>query len=306
MPVELTKCTKSGIPDAHSFKPSSLLALNQTLYLVLSCTNQDPHNTSFAWQRNLNGWILTSHDWGTTWNSPTPLEMFTGCFAAPTFIQFGRNQEWNPDQNHVYAMFACSDNGSTYWAQNDKIFLGRVPVHKVLQRSSWQFFSGLKSRSNSRADGEPTWSSQTADTVPVFRYPHMIGENSFVWLPHPINRVVFANYGFLGSNGQPRPWHQRPYQPGPGDTHRTQLVVFSSPTLWGPHWDVVHRDDNWAPASPRSTPCLGAYTPSFPSKWVRYTSQKNGTTVTSLQMVFSAIPGSYHLTCLQWQLLVQC
>ena len=55
-----------------------------------------------------------------------------------------------------------------------------------------------------------SFSIQTVPMQPVIYYGRMIGENPIMYIPS-LGRYVLANFGFLGDDGNPRPWHTQPF-----------------------------------------------------------------------------------------------
>ncbi|MBI4926578.1 MAG: DUF4185 domain-containing protein, partial [Anaerolineae bacterium] len=239
-------------PDLHprnGVKPASLLSIHGVLYFAVERHNYGD-NPSFNRQHNISSWIITSYDYGKTWNHPvTGLDFFTGRLASPHFIQFGKDYAGARDE-FVYASFAAGEDGGSYWENADYLLLGRVPWHELLNRSAWQFFAGQTN------DGAPSWSSDESRAKAIFTYPRMTGENHIVYNPG-IGRYLMGNYSFIDENGVPRPYHT----PGgwPQSALRSQLTLFEAPEPWGP-WSLFHTDDNWG--------TYGDYQPNFPTKWI--------------------------------------
>ena len=235
-------------PDVHPYadlKPAGILCVGGILYLAVSAMNYGEEKYGFR-QRNVYCFIATSSDHGTTWNRrATPLQFFSGCFSAPSFLQFGQNYAGARD-GYVYAYFPSSREGCSFWENGDEILLGRVEKTKILERPAWEFFGGLD-----RA-GQPIWvEDRKAD--PVFSYPNMTGQNH-VNFNAGLGRYIMGNYGFLGPDGNPLPYHANPDVRGP-----SQLTLFEAPEPWGP-WSLFYRDDNWG--------TFGDYNPTFPPKWM--------------------------------------
>jgi hypothetical protein len=214
------------------------------LIVGVECMNYGD-NKAFNRQRNLNGWIITSKDWGRTWNcDATPTEFFKERLSSCHFLQFGRDYVGARD-NYVYAYFpGIGDDGRSYWENGDYILLGRVPRQKLPDRSAWEFCVGVD-KSN-----RPSWSADDSKAYPVFRFPLMCGEDH-VSYNAGIKRYILGNYSFLNEQGSPLPYHHKPYP------RRSQLTLFEAPEPWGP-WSLFHRDDCWG--------TYGDYQPSFPTK----------------------------------------
>ena len=237
-------------PDLHpkmGVKPAGLLCLNGVLYFAVELHNYG-ENPTFNRQRNVQAWIITSVDYGKTWHrAATPIDMFTGRLASPHFLQFGQDYAGARDE-YVYAYFPAGDDGKSYWENGDYLLLGRVLKYSILRREAWEFYAGAGS-------AEPRWDADEQKAQPVFRYPLMTGENHVSYNPG-LKRYIMGNYGFIDSDGNPRPYHQGPW---PEACLRSQLTLFESPQPWGP-WSIFHQDDDWG--------TYGDYQPNFPTKWM--------------------------------------
>jgi hypothetical protein len=242
-------CQKPDLHPKFGVKPASLLCMNGVLYFAVELHNYED-NPAFNRQHNLNAWIITSVDYGKTWNrEATPQNFFTGRLASPHFLQFGRDYQGARDDT-IYAYFPAGEAGGSYWENGDLLLLGRVPKYSLLEREAWEFFTGFNESQ------EPLWSQHDWLAKPVFHYPRMTGENHVSYNPG-IRRYLMGNYGFLDEQGMPQPYHT----PGkwPYSAMRSQLTLFEAPEPWGP-WACFHQDDNWG--------TYGDYQPSFPTKWM--------------------------------------
>jgi len=245
----LIYCQRPDLDQKNGVKPAGLLCLNGVLYLAVELHNYGD-NPAFNRQHNIQSWIITSTDYGKTWNlEATPTGYFTGRLASPHFLQFGRNYAGARD-GFVYAYFAAADDGNSYWENGDCLLLGRVPAENLLNRQAWRFFTGLD------AAGNPAWDGDDRLAVPVFRYPLMTGENHVSYNPG-LRRYIMGSYGFLDPAGTPRPYHTT--GGWPGTALRSQLTLFEAPEPWGP-WSLFYQDDNWG--------TYGDYQPCFPTQWI--------------------------------------
>ncbi len=246
-PLDHTQYCQIPPADPHrGIKPAGMLGLHGRLYMAVEAMNygEDP---AFKRQRNLHGWIITSDDWGVTWNAEaTPPDFFTGRVSSCHFINFGKDYDGARD-GYVYATFPGADDGKSYWCNGDYLLLGRVAKDRLLERAAWEFCTAV-------ADGQATWSPDEARAQPIFRYPRMTGENHVVYNPG-IKRYLMGNFSFTTAQGVPRPYHQDwPTSVGP-----SQLTLFEAPEPWGP-WSVFHVNDDWG--------TWGDYQPTFCQKWM--------------------------------------
>lgn len=270
MPVDIHRyCRIPPADENNGVKPAGLLGLEGRLYFAVEAMNygEDP---AFRRQRNVHAWIMTSTDFGATWNrEATPTDFFTGRLSSPHFLQFGRDYAGARD-DYVYAYFPGADDGNSYWENGDYLLLGRVPKEKILERDAWEFVVEL------REGGEPRWDSDDGKAVRVFRYPLMCGEDH-VSYNKGLGRYLLGNYAFIDDEGRPRPYHQGPW---PESTHPSQLTLFEAPEPWGP-WSLFHVEHDWG--------TYGDYQPNFPTKWM----SEDGRTV---WMVSSGTFDDYNFT----------
>jgi len=241
-------CQRPGVDPKMGVKPASLLSIDGVLYFAVELMNYGD-NPSFNRQHNISAWIITSTDFGKTWNrNATPTDFFTGRLASPHFLQFGQDYTGSRD-DFVYAYFPAADDGNSYWENGDYILLGRVPKTKILVREAWEFYIGTDET------GSPIWSKDDDQATPIFRYPRMTGENH-VSYNQGIRRYIMGNYGFIDEKGNPRPYHQLKW---PTSVYPSQLTLFEAPEPWGP-WSLFYQDNNWG--------TYGDYQPNFPTKWM--------------------------------------
>lgn len=264
-------CQRPHVHPTFGVKPAGLLSLEGTLYLAAELHNYG-ENPDFRRQQNVSAWIITSQDYGVTWNlEASPQDFFTGRLSSPHFLQFGQDYSGARDE-YVYAYFPVGDDGNSYWENGDGILLGRTPKESILERDAWEFCTGVDSANR------PSWSRDEAQAQPIFYYYHMTGENH-VSYNTGLKRYMMGNYGFIDADGNPRPYHQA----WPESAQRSQLTLFEAPEPWGP-WSLFYRDDNWGR--------LGGYQPNFPTKWM----SEDGKT---LWMVSSGSYEDYNFTIQQ-------
>jgi hypothetical protein len=241
-------CTDPRVDSTFGLKPAGLLDVSGTLYFAVESQNYGTEST-FNRQTNINGWIITTTDYGRTWNrEATPRDFFSGRLASCHFLQFDRGYAGARDA-YVYAYFPAADDGKSYWENGDYLLLGRVPQERILVREAWEFYIGQD------AAGQPVWDADDAAAAPVFRYDRMTGENHVCYNKH-IERYLMGNYGFVDNELRPRPNHQGQW---PESALRSQLTLFEAPEPWGP-WSLFYQDDDWG--------TYGDYQPSFPTKWM--------------------------------------
>lgn len=77
-------CQRADLHPVSGVKPASLLCMNGVLYFAVELHNYGDQ-PAFNRQHNIQAWIITSTDYGKTWNSSaTPVDFFyrAACVAA--------------------------------------------------------------------------------------------------------------------------------------------------------------------------------------------------------------------------------
>jgi len=265
-------CQRPRVDPARGVKPASLLGMDGMLYFAVELHNYG-ENPAFNRQCNVSSFIITTRDWGKTWDrEATPPDFFTGRLASPHFIQFGRDYAGARD-GFIYAHFPAGRDGKSYWCNADFLLLGRVLQGRLLARDAWEFHAGTD------ASGNPLWTRDGEGAAPVFEYPLMTGEDHCSWNPG-LRRYLLGNFSFMdGKTLEPRPYHQC----WPESVAPSQLTLFEAPEPWGP-WSLFHRDDDWG--------TVGDYQPSFPVKWMSADGKR-------MYMVSAGSLDDYNFTCQQ-------
>jgi len=232
----------------YGIKPASLLAMNGVLYMSVENINYGD-NPRLNRQHNLNGWIITSHDNGRTWDPEATFQtFFTGRTASAHFVQFGQDYAGARD-GYVYAHFPCALDGQSYWCNNDHILIGRVPRERLLDRRAWEFLVAFDST------GQPCWDADDTRAIPIFSYPGFTGENHVAYNPG-LRRYIMGNYGFYNQEGRPQPYHQ-PHSLE--SWYLSQLTLYEAPEPWGPWRLFWELEGQWGE---------GNYQPAFPTQWM--------------------------------------
>lgn len=238
-------CNGEGVMPEFGIKPSGIISVGGVLYMGVS---NGRYGQEKDWYRQIytNAWIVTSTDLGKTWNrEATGRRFFEGRLGAPSFLQFGKDNEGARDE-YVYCYFAATKDGQASWDNADFLLLGRVKNDRILSRESWEFYAGTE-------NGDILWNSDESVAKPVFEYPEMTGQNH-VSYNRGIGRYIMGNYSFTDPEGNPRPYHLSEETRYP-----SQLTLFEAEEPWGP-WKLFYKEDNWG--------TYGDYGPAFPTKWM--------------------------------------
>ncbi|MBS1841578.1 MAG: DUF4185 domain-containing protein, partial [Acidobacteria bacterium] len=234
----------SGSP--YTDKPTGMLCVGGAIYLAYQNLNENTFEDAPAAS------IVKSTDHGLTWsqNPATPMfgtpgdpsNLLAYKFTTIFFLDYGQNYG-NASDSYVYA-YGLDNN----WRDQTTVFLGRVPNSSVLDRSSWQFFSGMNGST-------PTWTSDITQKVAVLTdernlYASMFGTDC------PANQKVIAQGGAVYD----QPLNRYLMVTWGCSTHE----FYEAPQPWGP-WSLVLSND-FGPL--RLTQNRGQYGTSIPSKFI--------------------------------------
>jgi hypothetical protein len=234
----------SGNP--YTDKPTGMLCIGGAIYLAYQNLNETTFEDAPAAS------IVESLDHGATWSVNPAVPMFgvpddssdpaAYKFTTIFFLDYGQNSA-NAIDGYVYAYGLDND-----WRDETSVYLARVPKASVLDRSAWQFYSGI-------GGSTPTWSSDITQKSAVLTdqrelYPVMFGtdcpadqkiiaQGGAVY-DRPLNRYIMATWGCA--------------------THE----FYEAPQPWGP-WSHFLSND-FGPL--RLTDNRGQYGISIPSKFI--------------------------------------
>jgi hypothetical protein len=114
-----------------------------------------------------------------------------------------------------------------------------VPRGEICNAKAWRWVEAWE------ADGSPKWSEWLNDAIPVLTSPRTVSSPDMVWLPALKRYLLFTWY------------FHKDFDPALG----TDLVVYDSPTPWGP-FTLAHHEREWLGAR------VGPYCPRLPLKWL--------------------------------------
>jgi hypothetical protein len=261
--------------DVASLYGGGCLALDGCVYHFLSTTDNPwlrPDNSfspKFDW---IGARLIYSPDNGITWrnqNGSTPVvqekwnarsrenavflnEEPEGAFSLLSFLQMGRNYELNRD-GYVYVY---SPNGHSDGTMNELVMF-RVPKSRILDRHSYEFFSGA------RSNGTATWTRDISARAAVHTFPrgwvnrHVPGETAWAWAPSvtynaPLGVYMMTSWGTgVGTDGG---WFAKP----------SYLGVWVARSPWGP-FTQIHEELAWTPDSDAKA---RAWYPQIAPKWI--------------------------------------
>jgi len=218
-------------------KPSGMISVDGVLYLAFQnlCGMKPPAHGTRS-QHGSDAVIVASRDFGWTWEpdiSDIRAPMFPGnYFGGPAFLNFGRDNRGARD-GYVYAVSADQwDNGS-------HLRLGRVPHDAITETSAWEWVADL------RPLGDPLWTADLAEAVPVLSHDRHISLPEMVYLAG-LDRYLLLTWRF----------HQ-----DFSNQHGSALIVYEAPEPWGP-FALAHYEEQWEPRE------VNPYCPRLPLKWL--------------------------------------
>lgn len=253
--------------ESYNRKPTGLIAVDgngdgtDELYIAV----QDLRRGANAFDDVPNASISMSTDYGRTWTK-SDAPMFTDHrFTTIMFLDFGQSNEHasvlgDNGAAYVYAYgldFNWRDSFSDQVEDPTDLYLARVPIDRIQDRSRWEFFAGL--------NGEiPLWHGDIDARQPVLSdtrrvYPDFRGDG--------ISNMTVISQGSIVYNA---PLKRYIY------TSWTEYTweFYEAPTPWGPWRLFLHKDFGgypWFGASSDpecSGPKNGGYGTVVPSKWI--------------------------------------
>ena len=210
----------------------------------LTWFNQDG-STAVIWQ----DWGEQSREHFAFFNEPD------NCFSMLSILQMGRNYSANRDGYiYVYGL-----NGNVDGLMN-QLVMYRVPIADMLDRTSYEYFSGWHS------SGAPLWNKDITARSPVHVFPRgwVNDTNLFPgdlgvesWLPSVVYNEALGVYMMANAG----------IGCGPDGTEfgkPSYLGFWVSDTPWGP-WRQVHEETAWTPGN---DPASRAYVPRIMPQWI--------------------------------------
>ncbi len=196
-------------PATFGGKSYGLLAIGNDLYMW-RC-GEFSSNTAFHFQR-----LYKSTDSGLSWTAASWEFSESLNFYCPAILQFGKGYNGARD-NWVY-MYAAQNNSDSWGIHvPGKIHLMRAPKASLMDRSTYEFFTGLNT------NGDPQWSTNVGDRQPVFDDPNGVHLVSVSYNPD-LRRYLLTT-----------PHTQK---------NAGNLGIFDAPEPWGP-WTTVLYENGW-------------------------------------------------------------
>jgi hypothetical protein len=262
--------------EHYNRKPTGMLAIDgdgdgsDELYLAVQDLNARPCPACFNDAPRAS--ISKSVDHGKTWQT-TEAPMFTDYrFTTIFFLDYGKSGEHvrvlGPEGARYAYVYGIDHNWRSPTDPSrprpTDLYLARVPRNRILDRSAWEFFSGLD------AAGAPTWNADLAARRAVLHddrrvYPALLGGG------RPVGDVA-TNVGVISQGGvvYNAPLKRYIYSSWTWYT----FEFYEAPQPWGPWRLFLHKDFGAAPffgeSDDPSCPGLneGGYPTTIPSRYI--------------------------------------
>lgn len=263
-------------PRHYNRKPTGMLAVDGNgdgkceLYLAVQNLHTAPCPDCFNDAPDAS--VVRSDDYGVTWQD-TDGPMFTGHkFTTVLLLDFGKGGEHArvlgpQDSGCAYAYgidYNWRDPADPGLPSTTDLYLARVPVGRIQERSAWRFFAGLG------ADGKPAWTPDIERRRPVLHDA----------------RTVYPKLGSMGRPGDLKAHDVSVISQG-SVVYNAPLKrylhtswtwytfeFYEAPTPWGPWRLFLHKDFGATPFYGPSDdsvcpgPRVGGYPTTIPSKFI--------------------------------------
>lgn len=230
-------------PEAYNRKPTGMVCVDGDLYLAVQDLNKDFNDVPSAT-------IVKSTDKGKTWTWDKSKPMFDDhTFTTIMFLDYGKDNAHAID-DYVYAYgldHNWRDSFTNRVEDPTKLFLARVSKDSILERSTWEFYSG-------EVNGEQTWTKDInkrlavlQDDRVIYRGIHstpknltVLSQGSIVY-NQPLNRYIYTS------------WTEYTFE------------FYESPAPWGPWKLFLSKDFGEYPWTDTQN---GGYATTIPSKFI--------------------------------------
>ncbi|MCA1570127.1 MAG: DUF4185 domain-containing protein [Chloroflexi bacterium] len=225
-------------------KPTGMACVQGTLYLAVQDLARDFNSAPAAS-------VSVSTDHGRTWSWDETGPMFAdGVFTTITFLDYGRDYQNAPD-DYVYAYGLDGNWRDSFTDVVDDpvdMFLGRAPADSVADRSTWEFYSGLR-------DEQPIWSTEIGDKVAVLHDDRQLYTDASELVANDL--TVISQGGVVYNEALDRYIY----------TSWTELTFefYEAREPWGPF--RLFFSEDWGPY-PWTNERQGGYGLSIPSKFI--------------------------------------
>ena len=258
-------------PGEFNRKPTGMVAVDgngdgtDELYLAVQDLRRPPDpgepGHPHAFNEAPAATVVRSTDYGRTWE-PTAGPMFTDhVFTTVFFLDFGQSNRHARVLGRDGARFVYAYGLDRNWRDSFSgvvddpldLWLARVPIGSILDRTTWQFFAGL-------AHGRPRWSTDIGERIAVLHEARRVYPGAVT----PDGNSVLSQGSVVYNPGLKRflylSWTEYTFE------------FYEAPAPWGP-WKLFHHKDfgpyPWWGAEPGTPgPKSGGYATVAPSKFL--------------------------------------
>lgn len=243
-----------GDPNIYNRKPTGMVSVGGDLYMAIQDLNWTGVNGPAAFNDAPAATICKSTDKGVTWTWDKTAPMFDNyVFTTIMFLDYGKDNQHAID-NYVYAYgmdYNWRDSFNNAVTDPTKLYLARVPKTSIMDRSTWEFYTGDLSGQN------PSWSSDINNRTPVLQDDRRVYTNTNNGATSPKDMTVISQ----GSVVYNQPLNRYIY------TSWTEYTFefYEAPSPWGP-WKRFYTKDFGV--YPWSATKYGGYSTNIPSKYI--------------------------------------
>lgn len=202
---------KAENPVQFEGKSWGIICVDSILYMWVT-TETHPHTGEVT--------LAYSTDHGAHWIK-SEVEFYNNeNMTIPTFLQFGKNNEGAKDEfvysYFIHSLLSTEDFGIS---TPGRIYLGRVLKTDILDKSKYEYFSGVNGNS-------ATWTTSLDEKQPVFKDD----SDGVGWNLSVSYNTALKKYFLMTEHTK---------------THSGFHGMFDAPTPWGPWTTVEFVNGNW-------------------------------------------------------------
>jgi len=207
-----------GLPTSGSHgKSYGIISIAGVLYMWYG---PGSGGTSYQWQK-----LKQSTDHGVNWSDASWQIDGSHNLIMPTIANYGKDYAGAKD-NYSYSYFIHRQGGDLMVHKPGKLSLARVNKANIWDGNAYEWVSGFD------GSGNPTWSSNISNHVPVFED----ASGGVGWCLSVVYNAGLSRYILTTEHGATY------------TDSKASLGFFESENPWGP-WKTITYYDNWASGS---------------------------------------------------------